>query len=200
MKSLTVLLILAIAGAASAATAGDYSDLPGYVDLSDMQDFKVEGEEVEVYITKPMLNMMSAVVAGEDQELGQFMEALNLIRVEQFEIGRETAGVIRKAIEQKGEKLAEQGWEKMVRVKEEDEIVEVYIKPVDEKIEGLCVMVQDSSEVVFVNIVGTIDMSLLGKLSGQFNIPAVNNFVPAGNAPDAPQEDEPEASEPASEE
>jgi len=69
-------------------------------------------------------------------------------------------------------------WERMVRVKEEDEFVEIFLQfGKGDELNGLVIMaVGDDDEAVFVNIAGNIDPSQLGRLTDKFNLPEVGSL------------------------
>ncbi|MBN1356503.1 hypothetical protein JXA40_09620 [bacterium] len=76
----------------------------------------------------------------------------------------------------------------MVKVREAGERVEIFMKLTDGYVEGLLVMVMDGSKVTFVNIVGGLDMKLLGRMGAKFDIPDLDKFpvspgIPASNTP-----------------
>lgn len=63
-----------------------------------------------------------------------------------------------------------------MRVREKSETVNVYIRNNDEIIDGLVVLVfdRDDSEVVFANLVGSIDLAKIGELDGALEIPGLD--------------------------
>jgi hypothetical protein len=156
----------------------DYSKYPGYVDLSDIEEFKDSEATVEVFITKPLLSLVAAATSSsEDPSFSNLLKNLALIRVETFKVQEKETEKVKKIIQKVSKKLTKEKWSRIVRVKEKDELVEIYIKPDREKVAGLLVMSLDpDNEAAFVNIVGTIDMDQLGKLSRKFDIPQLDSL------------------------
>ena len=75
-----------------------------------------------------------------------------------------------------GKKLDREGWEKIVRVRDEGEQVFIYMKTTGETIDGLVVIaVEYGDEAAFVNIVGDINPESLELLYGRFSIPELDS-------------------------
>jgi len=69
-----------------------------------------------------------------------------------------------------------EGWEKIVRVRDVDEHVYIYMKTTNETIDGLVVIsVEYGDEAAFVNIVGEITPESLELLYGRFSIPELDS-------------------------
>ena len=156
----------------------DYKKYPGYVDLSDIDEFKESEETVEVFITKPLLSLVAAATSSEeDPSFSNLLKNLALIRVEKFTVKESEKDQVKKIIQKLSIKLTKEKWSRIVRVKEKNERVEIFIKPDGKKIAGLLIMaLEPDKEAVFVNIVGNIDMDQLGKLSRKFNIPMMDSL------------------------
>ncbi|MDP5072229.1 MAG: DUF4252 domain-containing protein, partial [Congregibacter sp.] len=73
-------------------------------------------------------------------------------------------------MEQASDKLATLDWEQIVRVREPDELVNVYVKHSGNSIQGLVVMAVDSEEAVFVNILGDIDPSQRNQVVSRIDV------------------------------
>lgn len=164
----------------------DYSQYPGYFDFGDMTGFKEAEKSVEVYISEPLLSLVAAL-NQEDPDLNELISKLVLIRVEQFSIEPEKREDIDNTIETFSKQLRKRKWDKMVSVKDHDERIEIFLKTDGEKISGLLVMaLEGNGEAAFINIVGELDLKLLGKLGAKFNIPALKTIPVAsqeiGNA------------------
>ena len=65
----------------------------------------------------------------------------------------------------------------MVRARERDEQVHVYIKSTKDKINGRVIMaVEYGDEVAFVNIVGEFDLNSIARLGDKFDIPGLDSL------------------------
>jgi hypothetical protein len=60
------------------------------------------------------------------------------------------------------------------RKRDAREDVDVYVRMVGDRIEGLAVVASEPREFTIVNIVGHIDIDKVAMLEGQFGIPKVN--------------------------
>ncbi|MBC8183658.1 DUF4252 domain-containing protein [candidate division KSB1 bacterium] len=178
MKRYIIVLLFVLVLPFSASAQENYSKYQGYVDLSDIEEFKDSDETVEIFITKPLLSLVAAATSsGEDPSFSNLLKNLALIRVETFNVKEKETTKVKKIIQKVSKKLTKEKWSRIVRVKEKDERVEIFIKPDGEKIAGLLIMsLKPDKEAVFVNIVGNIDMEQLGKLSRKFDIPQLDSL------------------------
>ena len=180
---LCAVLILALAVAVSAqskkVSKDDYTKHPGYVDFNTLDIFGDEEAKVEVYLKQPMLKLVSKFVIHEDPELAGLLENLALVRVHIFEADKAEA---KKFIDESSKifkTLEGKGWERIVRVREDDEHVHVYLKPSKdyEYLKGIVVIaVEDHNDAVFVNIVGDIHPEDIGRLGDHFGIEELDSI------------------------
>ena len=162
----TLLIVAPFAGISWADEA--LENHPGYVDLQARDIFGDEVEPtVEVLLEGPMLQLMAGAFREGDSELGEMLASLKLIRINAFPIA-EGAGDVAAKFEALSKQLAEGGWSRVVRVKEDDEAVNVFMRADEDVIQGLVVLVAESEEAIFLNIVGDVNPLLLGKLGGTF--------------------------------
>jgi hypothetical protein len=175
-----------------AQTPETYKEHPGYVDFGSFEKFQNAAKTVEISIKGPLLKFVSKATAGEDPELSELIDKLLLIQVNVFSIEENQLEDVNAIIQNASKTLTAKQWERMVRVQDEGEHVEVYTQFGDTgALTGLVVMaLGENQEAVFVNIVGTLDPEQLGKLSAKFNIPKLEdlNF----GEPEKEHEEEPE--------
>ncbi len=177
MRKLTIIYILALIPLFASAQEQDYRKYPGYVDLSDIEQFKESESTLEVFITKPLLSLVAAASSEEDPALYKLLKNLALIRVEQFSVKGKGHGEVKKVINRVADKLVKDNWTRTVRVKETEEQVEIFLKNEGENVAGLLMMsLEHDREATFINIVGNIDMDSLGKLSRKFHIPNLDSL------------------------
>ncbi len=175
---LILVCLLFIVPNLSAQKHNDYKKHPGYIDFGSLDDFKNAEETVEVLIKGPLLKFVARASAKDDPELAKLMNNLSVIKVNVFSIEDKETEKVKTIINRVSNKINLDKWERMVKVREKDEYVEVYTQFGDnDMLTGLVVMaVEDNDEAVFVNIAGDIDPEHLGKLSNKFNIPELDSL------------------------
>ena len=145
---------------------------PGYVNLDEIEIPGDAEESVEVYVKGPLLKLIAKVTEQEDPALSKMLANLLMIRVNTFSIDSQLAEELKPKVKKIEKNLEQQKWEKVVKVKERDELVNIYLK-LDNKdnIVGLVVMVIEAGdEAVFVNIVGEIDWQSISKIGRKFDV------------------------------
>ena len=150
---------------------------PGYIDLDQIQIPNNADNVTEVDIGPGLINMIRQF-SGENEEVKKKMEGFLSIRVKSFDIDEETTETIRPIMEDIEKKLKKEKWEKLVRVKDGDEVTNVSIKYSKKgKMQGLLVMsLEPNVEASFVNIVGAIDFNMLGDLGVDINASAMDSL------------------------
>ncbi len=173
----TIYRALVVAAAAitltSAARADDdkaFASMPGYVDFSALKSIPEEAK-VEVNLKSPMLGLVSKFVGDDDPELREMLASLKLVRVRVYDL---TPGIEKEFLAAGTEttaRLDKSGWERIVRVREDNERVDIYFKPSSkaEWIEGVLIIAVDT-EAAFVNIVGQIRPEDVGRIGEHFEI------------------------------
>jgi hypothetical protein len=163
---------LAHADAADKAKAAEkeIASLPGYVDFAPLERITQEAK-VEVNLRNPMLSLVSKMVGHEEPELREMLANLKLVRVRVYELTPYVEQEFISAGSETTTRLDKAGWERVARVRDRDERVDIYFKPSSnaEFIDGVLVIALDD-EATFVNIVGTIRPEDVGRISEHFDI------------------------------
>jgi hypothetical protein len=183
MKTKVVLLAILISVCATtlALAEDEYKRHPGYVDFDTMGIFGEMQASVEVFLKGSLLKLAAAATHDEDPELAKMIENLKFIHVQVFPLDADVYSKVEKQVGRVAERLEKKGWEMVVRVrdKKDNQQVNVYFLPTrnDEIISGLVVMViDDTDEAVFVNIVGDLDPAQIGRLGEKFDIEGINSI------------------------
>lgn len=184
-KTLLLCLVLILALAVTAAAQSqkkpkeDYKKHPGYVDFNTLEIFGEEDAKVEVFLKQPMLKLVSEFVKEDEPQLYDLLGKLVLVRVHVFEADEATTKKFVAESAKALKTLNGKGWERVVRVREEDEHVHVYLKPskdYDYLIGIVVIAVEVDDEAVFVNIVGDIHPSDVGRLGHHFGIEELDSI------------------------
>lgn len=157
----------------------DYTKHPGYVDFNALEIFGDQEATIEVYLRKPMLDLLRKFIKDEDPELYEIFGKLQLVRVQVFDASRDLTDKFDAESAKTVKALDQGGWERVVRVNDEGERVFVYLKPSDdyEWIQGIVVIaMEEMEEAVFVNIVGDIHPDDISRLGGHFGVDELDSI------------------------
>lgn len=164
----------------AATVAGEGS---GSIDTSALRDLAgADGVKVEVNLSGALLKLLSGAIDDEQAEAARMISDLESINVLILNVDEGKAEKAAATITKMGDSLAKKGWNAIARIQEEGETVQVLLHmDGDEAIDGLVVMVNEKNggELVFVNIVGRIDLENLGALAGQFEIEGLEEALSA---------------------
>lgn len=152
---------------------------PGYVDLREVEGWFAQAPIIEVNIREALLQLVAGASRADDPELADLLERLRAMQVRAYTIGPARYQVITRRAERFADRLADDGWDAILRVREPDEHIAVFVRPDDGGIAGLMVMVLAATgeDSVFINIVGDIDPEEIGRIGRKFNIDALNERV-----------------------
>jgi hypothetical protein len=182
-----LMFMMLIASNAYAQEKTDYSKYPGYVDFGNISKYMTGDNVKEVNLDANLLNMLSKMGGEKDTSFKSVVSGLKLIKVNSFGVNASNENEVKDVIASVDKSLMSKNWERIVKVKENGEYTNVYVLPSSdyENFLGLCVTSIDAkkkkdkvgAEATFVNIVGNINMSQLGKLGDKFNFPSMNKMM-----------------------
>lgn len=169
-----VALFLAAAHSQTATAQADLRKDPGYLDLASVEEWFDTEPWLEINIKGALLSLITeASKAEEDPELTSILSKLKAIEVRGYPLKAAMLDDVDRRTRQLAKRLETQGWETVVRVRENEERAYIYLKSDGKTIAGLVVMVLDPSDddgAIFVNIVGDIDPQQIGRIGQKFNI------------------------------
>ncbi|HEX5133468.1 MAG TPA: DUF4252 domain-containing protein [Candidatus Krumholzibacteria bacterium] len=176
-------LVLLLAAAASPVIAAEDKEAalrtePGYVDFTAL-DKLGQDAKVEVNLRNPMLGLVGKFIGEDDPELKSLIASLKLVRVRVYAVTPETITKLLAAGSDTAKHLDASGWERIVRVREDNQHVDVYFRPSKnaEWIDGVLVIaVGDDDEAAFVNIVGTIRPEDVAKIGDHLDIDGLDKI------------------------
>lgn len=168
VSAVVVLLLSAPAWAADSATANH----PGYVDFSSLTSQAGAEPSVEINLRAPLLAMVTSLIRTEDETAADFVSKLNWVSVNVFESNAIDVADIAESMAGIAADLDAQGWERVVRVRENNEHVDIYMRLSDDGdlIHGITIMVAEPGDTVMVNIVGEISSNDIAALGRRFDI------------------------------
>ena len=157
MRNVIVVVLYSLMIYLSLPVMGQEADLkshPGYIDLEDIEIPGTAEDLVDIAIG-PAIIRFARRMAGEDGLDRHFSGVLS-VRIKAFEGSPMDVEKLNPVIQRIESEMKSGGWESLVRVKSEDELVNVHLKFVDENIVGLMIVATepDDGEAAFVNITG----------------------------------------------
>ena len=168
-------LALVLALPAGPAAAGPELDIPSFSHLRgkavDSVDITLDG-----FLLRIASKFAKADTSDpEAQAAGELLQSIKSVRVRNFTFDSDDAYSLAD-VDRVRKQLNGPGWSQLVQVRkrEPQENVDVYICLDGEKVSGLAVIASEPREFTIVNIVGSIDIDKIGRLEGQFGIPALS--------------------------
>lgn len=177
MKKIKIILLIVILPLVLLNAQDDIKKLPGYIDFGSFDGLYDPEQCTEVNIETPLLNLAAKLSKKSDPELYNLLINLKLVKVFSFQVPESKESGVEQKMNKITSKLTSEKWERIVRVKDKGEEVNVYLKNVNDIIAGVTVLTMDKDgEASFVNVVGNIDLEAISKLSEKFNIPELNKI------------------------
>ena len=148
---------------ATLAADSDLENHPGYVDFSTLTAIAATEPTVEFSLKAPLIILITNLISNQDNEAADFISKLIRVTVNVFESDDIDVDEIASPMSAMAEDLDSAGWDRVVRVREDENHVDIYFRLVSnaDVIYGIVIMVAEPREKVLVNIVG--DISALGR-------------------------------------
>lgn len=174
---LGALLVGCLSGAAYAQN--NLHNEPGYIDLSAVEKWFDGEAKVIVNVKGALLNLVAEASRYEDPELADLLQRLKSIQVRGFNLSRSDRRAVEGHVSEMARRLDAEGWDTVVRVREDDENVDIFVRVDQDVIAGMMVMVVTprEDESFFVNIVGEIDPAQIGRLGRKFDIGPLDDMT-----------------------
>lgn len=180
MAALMAAALWLTAASASAFGAEEerVEDHPGYVDFSRLSALADVEPVVEVSLKSPLLKMASALIEEENEEAADLASKLLRVTVRVFEDEQLDLDKITDTMTEIAADLDDQGWDRVVRVRDGDEHVDIYFRlsAAADLIHGIAMMVAEPDEAVLVNIVGNISEDDIGALGRSLHIDELADY------------------------
>lgn len=156
---------------------------PGYVDFSTLTAVAATEPNVEISLKAPLLNMITNLIRSEDEEAADFISKLLRVTVNVFESDSIDVDEVASSMSAMAEDLDSAGWDRVVRVREDDNHVDIYFRLAADSdvIYGIAIMVAEPGETVLVNIVGDINTDDISALGRRFELDELVDLEIADN-------------------
>jgi hypothetical protein len=105
----------------------------------------------------------------EDPETQALLRSLDGVRVRIYEVNGDTDRIAHN-FERMGNKLSNDGWEPVMLVREDDELVQMFAKSSASGMQGLTIVSAGDDEVVVVNVMGDIEPEYFGDVMVALNV------------------------------
>ena len=145
---------------------------PGYVDFSTLSAIAGEEPNVEISLKAPLLNLITNILKNNDEQAADFISTLLRVNVMVFESSTVDVDRMAETMSEIANDLDAQNWERVVRVRNNNEHVDVYFRLSDnaDVIYGIAIMVAENDETVMINIVGDISPDDISAIGARFDI------------------------------
>lgn len=181
MRKISVLVGVMIMVLTGSVTAQTGSAHPGYYAVEEMGIFAAGDLEVDVDLKGAMLQAVANSVGEQEGDLAAMIAGLERVRVQVGSPQDADAQAINRAVGEAVAKLESSGWDRIVKVEEDDDQVYLFARESEGSIVGLTVIVNEGGEeLVLVNIVGSIDPVAFGRiLAGMDEMPDLDELMAA---------------------
>jgi prophage maintenance system killer protein len=190
MKPIKAMLVfLVLSGISlSAQQKEDYSKYPGYFNYKEISGLQNAVSLSEVYLEETLLKMVAGMAEGESGDAGDLIGGLKLVQVNEYKIDKSSIENVEGSLDVMDKSLLSRNWDRIVRTNSHGNLTNIYVmKSADGQFAGLTILSlskqhkdEESSEtygrVSCVNIVGKIDMSKIGRLTKELNLPGMEKM------------------------
>ena len=150
------------------AEAQEETNIRGHITF----DFpKTSEPNIEINLSGKLIRLV-AKVAKDDQKTAELLEMLEGVYVRGYHSSDVDLDEVNHYYKNK---LTEEGWDVIAKVKENDEIVEVHILFDQDIVNGLFITVAGTERAIFVNVFGRINPEQIGKLLDSLDVDNLGN-------------------------
>lgn len=180
---LGIAVLVSLIQAADPAAAQDLSGEPGFIDFSQQATLTDDNLDIHISVKDPLIKLVAEGTRATDPDLADVLAQLRAVEVHVYEVPVDQQSKIRSEISGRAKELEAAGWTQAITIRMKGARGHVFLRLVDGKPQGLAAMYTgDEDEAVFVNIVGQIDASQIGRLATKFDLDVLGQAL-AGGAP-----------------
>jgi hypothetical protein len=162
---MTALILIALVLSSCGITAPRGNE--GYANL-DSPGMADTDRTMSVSLGKTTLRF-AARFLDEEPETQALLRNLDGVRIRIYEVNGDTDRIVHK-FERMGKKLSKDGWQPVMLVNEDDEMVQMFAKSSVSGMQGLTIVSADDEEVVVVNVMGDIEPEYFGDVMVALNV------------------------------
>lgn len=170
-----VLILTTILCVAGSALAGDE---PGYIDLNfiEIPDNADQIQDIDLGLV--LKDVVREAKANDDLEIAELLSMVHSLRLRSFSLDESTVEMARKSVEKVAARLEKDDWDTLMKFKDGNELTTINIKYHNDNMVGLMVVVfEPDEEVLFVNVVGDLDLGKLMKLAGELDTDDLEEYL-----------------------
>lgn len=143
---------------------------PGYFDLNWIKIPDGADEIQDIDLKAALKGLAAEARESGDDEFAELLSLVKSVRVKGFSLDKDSAKETEQSVQKVQNMLKDQGWDSMIYLKDDGEIVNVTTKSVDGKMVGVTAVVYEPGDaVVFVNVVGNLNLGTLLNLAHNFD-------------------------------
>ena len=163
---LTLLLVVVSAPAMGARSSRE----PGYIDL-DFINIPDDADEIQDINLGPVLkDVVREARANDDLEIADLLTMVHNLRMRSYSLDRYTTADAKSAVDRIASRLKNDDWDTLMKFKDGDELTTISTKYHNDNMVGLMVVVfAPDEEVMFINVVGDLDLGKLMKLASEMD-------------------------------
>lgn len=166
------LVAISLTAPAQAQDRSELASNPGYVDLSQVQSWFNTSPNIEVNLMGTLLDLIAGSAEDGESDFATLVSQLKAIQVRGYPMRNASLDDIKQRLTDFSSQMEQNGWERVVYIRENDELVNIYVRPDGDAIAGLTVLATnpEEDESIFINIVGSISPDQIGKIGRGLNI------------------------------
>lgn len=169
-------LLWGLALTSPALAQGDFSRDPGYVDIEKFVPTDQNNLKAEINLKANVLKLVANLSRHEEPEFAATLDQLKLIRLNSFGITESNRDHLVQQFDAMNAAVnRDPAWERIFMARDGSESYSIFIRTEDgTSIDGLLISGYDLADSAnFINIVGTIDLSMIARIGERFDIDAL---------------------------
>ncbi len=154
------------------------TDQPGYVDL-EFIDIPNDADQIQDIDLGPVLkDVISKAKENDDPEIAELLTMVHHLRMRAYSLDKYSVKGAEEAVEVIARRLKQDDWDNLMKFKDEDELTTISTKYHNDNMVGLMVVVfSPDEEVMFINIVGDLDLGKLMSLAGELDTDELEEYL-----------------------